>query len=198
MGPLGEDVQDQHRAIDDLDVHLVGNRADLRRVQFLVEDDHGRTAVECRQGQLFHLPAAHQEARVDLLAVLEKGIDRFYVAGGRQLSELGQRVACLPARGAGDADQQGALFPACGVMKRAHLGEFVLESPDQIEAIDIQRVGRKGWQQLPGGLGRCPGKNVGQIDSGEFGFDDCRDDPHQVEPEQGQIGQVVLGRRLIV
>ena len=61
---LGEDVEDQLRAIDDARVERVLERALLRRVELVVDEEHLGARLLVRALQLLELPLAHVGARV--------------------------------------------------------------------------------------------------------------------------------------
>ncbi len=50
-GPLGKDIQDQLGAVDHFQVGEIGQRADLRRIQVLIENQQGGPKLEGPDGQ---------------------------------------------------------------------------------------------------------------------------------------------------
>src|SRR6185312_2428493 len=69
-GVLGEDVEDELRAVDDASLQRVLERALLGRAQLLVDDEHLRGGGAVGLLQLFELPFADERARVRMRAVL--------------------------------------------------------------------------------------------------------------------------------
>ena len=92
LGALGENVQDQLRAVDDLDLHLVGDRTDLARVQLLVEDDDRGPFLEGLDREVPQLAGPDEEAVVHLVAQLDDAADDLDPARARELLELGHRL----------------------------------------------------------------------------------------------------------
>ena len=88
-GTLGEDIQDQLRAVDDLQVDGLANGARLRRGQLLIEDDQVRSELQRLNRQLAELATPQQVLRVNLLAQLHECIKHYDVVGSGEFGELG-------------------------------------------------------------------------------------------------------------
>ena len=108
---LGEDVEDELRAVEDLEAGLLGDVAACEGVRSLVEDEQVRPELHRAQDQLLELAPADEVARVGLPAHLEHRVQHLDAGGARQL--LAARAA-TPRRGArcpssADADQHRPL-----------------------------------------------------------------------------------------
>ena len=116
LGALGEDVQNQRRAVDDLHAQRVFQIPLLRAGQLVVEDGqidlHGLTG----EGQLLGLAAADVGGGVGLLAILQHPGDDHRAGGLGQTRQLVQRILAV------GGDQHG-LF---GLFDDAALGDGAL------------------------------------------------------------------------
>ena len=63
LGALGEDVEDELRAVDDLEVGLLGDAAGLRGRELAVEDQHAGVELHGADDDLLELALAHDELR---------------------------------------------------------------------------------------------------------------------------------------
>ena len=90
LGALGEDVQNQLSAVEDLEARLLGDVAALRGAQVAVEDDDVRHELHRAQDELLELALAHQVARVRLTAHLEDGVEHLHPGGAREFPQLAQ------------------------------------------------------------------------------------------------------------
>ena len=104
-GVLGEDVEDQLRAVDDPRLERVLERPLLRRAELVVDDQHLCLGVAVRLLQLLELPLADVRARVGEPPVLDDPADRLDLRRPRQLLELGELVGAVdPLREHGDEE----------------------------------------------------------------------------------------------
>jgi succinyl-diaminopimelate desuccinylase len=94
-GVLGEDVEDQLRAVDHPRLERVLERPLLRRAELVVDDEHLCLRVAVRLLQLVQLPLADIRARVGKPPVLNDPPDRLDAGGSRELLELGQLVGAV-------------------------------------------------------------------------------------------------------
>ena len=94
---LGEDVEDQLRAIDDASAERVLERSLLRRAELVVGEQHlgGRAGV--RLLQLRELPLAHERARIRVRAMLDDLVDGSDACRAREIAELGELEPCRPS-----------------------------------------------------------------------------------------------------
>src|SRR5207253_6743252 len=81
---LREDVEDQLRAVDDLELGRFGNRVQLRRREVLVEDDELGAVLHRSQVELLELAAAEQRARIGP-AALQHRVEHGDSRGAREL-----------------------------------------------------------------------------------------------------------------
>ncbi len=96
-GVLGEDVEDELRAVDDARLELVLERALLRGAELVVDDEHLRLRLRVGLLELVELPFADERARVWARAVLDDLRDRVDPCGARELLELGDLVGRVGA-----------------------------------------------------------------------------------------------------
>jgi hypothetical protein len=90
LGVLGEDVQDQGRTVDDLDLDHVLELDQLARAQLTVADDGVRAGLDHDVPQLGGLAGADVGGRVRLVAALDDAVEHERARGlreGRQLRE---------------------------------------------------------------------------------------------------------------
>ena len=84
-GVLGEDVEDQLRAVDDARLERVLEVPLLRRVELVVDEQHLGARLLVRALQLLELALADVGARVGPRAVLDELADRLDARGPREL-----------------------------------------------------------------------------------------------------------------
>ena len=99
---LGEDVEDQLRAVDDACLEGVLEQPLLCRLELVVDDQHvGRRRAE-RALQLVELAFADVRARVGTGSVLHDLVHRLDSGRPGQLAQLGELVRLTPGRQHGD------------------------------------------------------------------------------------------------
>ena len=101
LGALREDVEDELRAVDDLEIALLGDRRGLRGREIAIEDEDLRVELHGADDDLVELALAEHELRVDALAHLEDGVDDLDARRVRELAELADALV-------GDADARRA------------------------------------------------------------------------------------------
>src|SRR5262249_29776455 len=114
VGVLGEDVEDQGDAVDDVAPELLLEVALLRRRQLVVEHDDVDVGRVGEGAQLVGLPGPDGRGGVGCGAPLQHGLHGIGAGGVGEPAELGQarlRLVQRPAAGAGaGADEEGALL----------------------------------------------------------------------------------------
>ncbi len=199
MGAAGEDVEDQLAAVDDLDFGDGGDGAHLRRGQLLVENQQGRPLLQGADHHLLELPLPHQSTRVELAWPLHDPVEHHHVGGTGQLRQFVEGIVGLLARCLGHRNQDGPLS-SCHPdrsLRRPCLLEFRIERTDET-AVDRESsiVHRRAAERISDHPAvRIRGNQVGVVHrSGEAVAAD-RHRHHQVEAQQRQVGQVILGER---
>jgi len=86
---LREDIEDELRAVDHLQVGRFRQRAHLGRLQLAVEDDQVGAELHGAHEKLLELAASEHGAWIDLGAALNDAIEHGDVGRGRQLAQLG-------------------------------------------------------------------------------------------------------------
>jgi|GEM_PF-4305367 len=91
VGPAGEDVEDQLRAVDDLQLSGLPDRAYLRGSQVLVENEEGSSGIHRVHDDFLEFAFPHQCFRVNRLQTLDNGVEHQHVARFGQLAQLFHR-----------------------------------------------------------------------------------------------------------
>ena len=115
-GVLGEDVQDQLRAVDDTCLERVLEQALLGRPELVVDDQHVGGGVPERLLELVELALADVAARVGARAVLDDLLHGRDAGGARELAEFGELVGFTVGWEHGDDE------PALGLGARRRIG----------------------------------------------------------------------------
>ena len=113
-GALGEDVEDQPRAVEHLDAELLGEHAHLRGAQFVVEDREVAVVALDDLPELAHLAVADEAARIGRGPLLDQHGRGLASGGLHERGELLHRdlaraLGELHARG-GEPGEDGAFF----------------------------------------------------------------------------------------
>ena len=111
LGVLGEDVEDQAAAVEDLDPEQALERLLLVGRQLVVGDEQREAGLRLGVEQLLRLALAEVPVGVDVAAVLPLGADHLGAGRvGQAASSASDSSAVQPAIVAGvDGDQEGAL-----------------------------------------------------------------------------------------
>ena len=109
-GVLGEDVEDQLRAVDDPRRERVLERPLLRRVELVVDDEHVGAAVGVQRLQLLELPLADVGLLIGPVALLDELLDRLDERRPRELAQLAELVL-----GVGPFREHGEQEPLLGL-----------------------------------------------------------------------------------
>ena len=113
---LGEDVEDQLRAVDDARRERVLERALLGRVELVVDDQHVGAAVGVERLQLLELALADVGLLVGPVALLDELVHRLDERRPRELAQLAQLVLGVgPFREHGQQEPLLGLEPCRGV-----------------------------------------------------------------------------------
>ncbi len=201
---LREDVEDELRAVDDLEVCGFGDSAHLRGAQLAVEDEQVGAEPQGADDQLVELAAPEHRARVDGLAALDGLVHDDQSGRGRQLAEFRHRLFGLADRGGRDADEDGAV--ACGraAADAAVARDLLFERADEFEEVHVEL---RGGRRLEEGVGARllvrPGVLCDLLGGGRQEVRAAHlagqtravvhvDRDHQVEAQQREVVQVVL------
>ncbi len=135
QGPAGEDIEDQLSAVDNPHLGMVGDRADLGGVEFLVEDQQIGVELQGLQHDLAQLAPAQNKPGVDLVPALDHGIEHDYPGRSGQLPQLIHRLLGLTAGGAGNTDQNGPIPLKIHLFGGPQAAELVLQTGNQLPQI---------------------------------------------------------------
>jgi hypothetical protein len=135
---LGEDVEDERRAVDHLDLGPLLQVAQLRRRELAVADHRVGTGRLDHGAQLVDLAPADVGGGVGARAPLNQPFEHL---GARCLGErgqLGERVFRVGDAAFGpDADQNHPLQPQLAVFDLGDVGELGRESGDPAQCVPI-------------------------------------------------------------
>ena len=122
---LGEDVQDQRGAVDDLHLDRLLQRGELGRAQLTIADDGVGAGGDDHVAQFLRLAGTDVGGGVGLVAALDESLEHL---GAGRLGERGQLgEAGVGVGGAAfgpDTDQHDALEPQLPVLDLGDVGEF--------------------------------------------------------------------------
>ncbi len=183
------------RAFEDLELGEVGDRARLARGQVLIEDDRVGAQLHGAHQDLLQLAAPDQEAGIRLGAALHDHVER--VDPGRaaelaQLRDAGLRLRVAPD---GDLDEEGARRARPGRAAAARPArELRLERGHELGDVQVQPVGRPRLQLQPQLAVRVVGQWMPDEHAARPAARVDSDRSDQIETEQGEVGQVVLGQ----
>ena len=188
-GAAGEDVEDELGAVDHPQIGVVGDRADLRGAQFLIEQEQVGAEAQTHEHDLHQLAATEDEAGVDVLAPLDHLGDHLHSGGAGQLDQLGHGLLGLALRAGGDADEDGPVAALVDLADRPLAAELALQGLDQLDA-GLGLVGRMHRGEFgPVAAVHLAGDEVhGMEQIGQAVTD--REHPHQVEAQTGQVHDV--------
>ena len=192
---LGEDVEDEHRAVEDLELGEVADRARLAGREVLIEDHRVGAELHGAQEDLLELALADQELRVDRRAALNHDVEDIDPCGAAELAQLGDaRVRVDDTHRDVDQERPGRARSARPRLRRA--SELGLERAHQLLDVEVDPVGRTRLELHPHLAVRVVGQEVSDEDPARLATGADRDRRHQVEAEERQVGEIVLGQRL--
>ena len=130
-GVLGENVQDQRGAVDDLDLDHLLQRVQLRRAQFAVADDRVRAGGDDDLAQFDGFTGADVGGRIRFVAALDDPFENLRAGGLGQGRELGEAGVGIGGAALGPhPDEHHALKPELAVLDLRDIGEFRGQSGD--------------------------------------------------------------------
>jgi len=100
-----KDIEDKLRAVDDARLQDVLERALLRRIELVVDEQHFGGGLLVRPFELVHLALAEIPPPLRTLAVLDDRSDRLDERRARKLVQLGQLVVGIDSLGQHRCDQ---------------------------------------------------------------------------------------------
>jgi hypothetical protein len=193
---LGEDVEDELRAVDDALLHQVSDVAHLCGREVLVEDHQARSPLPGAHDQIPKLSLTDQVARIGLRALLAHRVDDRDSGRARELPHLREAFVRVRISTEGDRDEHGTIPASAGVDAALALCQAILELLDPFEEVELELAGGQWLVALDGQgpvLSRAERCVLGEPREPR-GVDLNRN--HRVQPKQHQVGEVVLGERL--
>ena len=125
LGVCGEDVEDQRRAVDDLDADPVLQVAELGERQLAVADDRICAGRNHDVPQLSNLAAPDVGSRVRSVAALDQALEDLRSGGLRQQLEFGDGMLSAHLTAGGPhADQNDALQEQLAVLDLGDVGQL--------------------------------------------------------------------------
>ena len=122
---LGEDVEDQRGAVDDLDLDLVLEVPELAGRELAVEDDRVGAGGAHDLGEALDLAAADVGRGIGAVPALVERVEHLGAGGLGEQGELGHRVLGVLHRSVGPhADEDDALEPQLAVLDLADVLEL--------------------------------------------------------------------------
>ncbi len=208
LGPLGEDVEDQHRPVDHLEVGEVGDGVGLHRRQIRIEDEDVGVELHVADQHLLQLAAADLVFGIGLGPALLEHAHHPYPGGPAELAQLGDpsaRIARLDAGGAPPArrpaevdDHQEGPVPGVGDDRgRGHPLELLFERADERAGVELAFVEGLARKDAPGRLSLDWRQEVGDVKIDRAPLGRHANGRDQIEPQKGEIDQVVSGQRLV-
>jgi hypothetical protein len=135
---LGEDVQDQRGAVDDLDLGLLLQRAELARGQLAVADHRVGTGLDHHVAQLGDLAAADERGGVGVAAPLDQPLEYLRARGLGEGGQLGQGVLRVGGGTFGpDADQDHPFEAELAVLDLGDVGQFGGQPGDPAQRVPL-------------------------------------------------------------
>ena len=146
---LGEDVEDQRGAVDDLDLDLVLEVAQLAGRELAVADDGVGAGGLHDLADRLDLAAADVGRRVGLLAALEDGLEHLGAGGLGEQRELGHRVLGVRDRPLGPhADEHDLLQAELAVLDLGDVLELGAQAGDPAQGVPLGELLRAEGQLL--------------------------------------------------
>jgi hypothetical protein len=202
LRPLGEDVQDQLRPIDHLQIGVLRDRARLRGRQVAIEDQGLGVELRGADQDVVELPSPHHQLRIDPLAKLEHRVDHLDAGGVRELAELSQAVLRRVVS-AGDVlvshvDEDRASVLGADLVRPIAAGKLLLEAGDERAEVDPLTANRQGPHDAVRLLPRLRGNVVREHGPARLTVRSELEGGDHVEPEPDEIDEIVLRQRLAV
>ncbi len=148
-GVLAEDVEDQRGPVDDLDLELVLQIAQLAGGEFTVADDGVGAGRLHDLADAVDLAAPDVRRRVGLAAPLEDVLEHRGAGGLGEQRELGHRVLCVLDRALGPhADEDHALQAELAVLDLGDVLELGAQTGDPAELVALGQVLLAGGEVL--------------------------------------------------
>src|SRR3569833_4444712 len=132
---LREDVENQHRSIEDLELGRLADRARLARRQIGIEDHDLGAELHRAQEDLVELAAADEEFRIGLRPALDEDVEHLDARGPAQLAELRDPRFGVARAAELDMDEQRAILADVRGRDAMRTAELLLELGDQLEEV---------------------------------------------------------------
>ena len=163
-GVLGEDVQDQRGAVDDLHLDDLLEFAQLGRGQLSVADDRVGADRDDDVSQLLGLARSDVGGRVRAVATLDEPIEHQRPGGFGQPGQLGQRVLRLGQRpGRPHPDQDDPLETQLPVLDLGDVGQFGRQPGDPAQRLPLFQLVAAGTAGVAAATATCVICAIGAI-----------------------------------
>ncbi len=201
LGALREDVENELRPVDDLQVGHLGDRARLRRRKLAIEDEDVGVELDGAHDDLFELALAHHEPGIDVRAHLDDRVRRLDPRRACELAELAHALLGLPERlrPAGlvaHVHQDGAPVLGLDHARPRAPRELRFEVAHQPADVDV-RLGDGHGPDLPVGGAAVGARDVVRLAERARLAPRCQlDGGDEIEPQAHQIDPIVVRQRL--
>ncbi len=194
---LGEDVEDQLRAVDHAQFEPLGDVACLRGREIVVEDHEVGVVLEGQHDEVFEAPRADDRARIDLRPHLHQHVRNLDACRTRQLAQLVDGLLGVVSRATGaHRHQHGAIARADRTGARG-TGQLFFERTDPVLEVEVEQRRRTRRHALDHGAVQPGGTQVRDVRVRRHAGRVHSERHHRVEAELGEVGQVVVGQRLV-
>ena len=202
LGALREDVENELRAIDDLEVALLRDRGGLRGRELAIEDEHVGVELHRANDHVVELALTEHELRIDAIAELDDGIRDLDAGSPRELAELGDALLGVIGGAALSAlanmhEHGAAVLAPHGARARRLPSELGLEVSHELADVDAELAHRNGADLAIRGLARLLRRDVvGVLDRLRVAARPELDRAHEIEAQTDEVHEVVARQRL--
>gem|GEM_PF-4352690 len=200
FGPLSKDVENQLRAIDHVEIGVLGDRAGLGGRQLAIEHEGTRVLFDRAHDYVFEFAFAEHELRIDPIAHLDDAVGDVGSGRARELAKLAHAFVggrANPLRLVADVNEDRAPVFGVDFARPRPPREFGLEIGHEASDVGVRLSER---QRTDLAIRRHPlvagGHVVGVHEPSGLAAVRQLDGGDQIEPQADQIHQIVTRERL--
>ncbi len=191
VSPLGKNIQNQHRAVDDFELGALGNRPALTRGQALIENQQIGPNLQPPDNDLVELAPANQIIRINAVALLDDAVGRHHAAGLRQLRQLVQRLFRRRFIARGHTHENGALPVAAHRIGALGALELFFERLNKTHEILIEMANRQVFLHIPLAALRVVRQQRRDMGAVRQPIGAHANGDHHIKAQMGQIRHVI-------